>query len=148
MNKTFGGPGSDFLSGGSRHDVIHGGKGANHLDGKEGMDTLYGGLGKDTFEFRDALFRVDAIKDFTPGHDHIALDPSIFQGMPEGSLQAAQFHIGPHATTADQRIIYQWSTGALFYDSDGVGGTNQVKFAQLSPHLSLHAGDLFVSDFI
>ncbi|MBN3958317.1 hypothetical protein [Nostoc sp. NMS8] len=40
------------------------------------------------------------------------------------------FRLGTSATTGD-RFIYNQTTGNLSFDKDGVGGTAQVKIAQL-----------------
>ena len=46
---------------------------------------------------------------------------------------------------AEDRIIYDASNGALYFDADGSGGAaNAVRFATLAPHLSVHAGDFLV----
>ncbi|MEH2181006.1 hypothetical protein [Nostoc sp.] len=58
--------------------------------------------------------------------------------MSTPSLKTSQFTIGTSATTTDQRLIYDFSTGALFFDQDGsASGFTQVKFAQLSGGLTL-----------
>ena len=105
-NSIFGGAGGDLLFGGKSHDAIQGGAGADRIDGYGGHDTLFGGAGKDVFVFTDQLFAVDTIKDFATGVDRIGLEHGMFQGIADGVLQGLQFHIGPHALTADQHIVY------------------------------------------
>lgn len=41
------------------------------------------------------------------------------------------------AATSFELIIYETDSGALFYDSDGVGGAARIQFATLSPNLAL-----------
>jgi serralysin len=52
--------------------------------------------------------------------------------------------IGTAALEANDRIIYDSNTGALFYDDDGVGGNAQVQFATLSTGLALTYLDFLV----
>jgi hypothetical protein len=57
-------------------------------------------------------------------------------------LAAADFHVGAHATTASQHIIYNPITGFLFYDPDGSGAMPQIHFATIGEHLQHN--DFFV----
>jgi serralysin len=52
--------------------------------------------------------------------------------------------IGAAAQDAQDRIIYNSATGALLYDSDGVGGAAAVQFAELSAGLALTNLDFLV----
>jgi serralysin len=47
-------------------------------------------------------------------------------------LAAGAFKAGALATDADDRIIYNTTTGALLYDADGTGATAAVQFATLT----------------
>ena len=49
-----------------------------------------------------------------------------------GKLGSDTFHKGKAAADAEDRVIYDSKTGALYYDPDGVGGASQIKFAVLS----------------
>jgi len=53
---------------------------------------------------------------------------------------------GSDTLTTDERIIHDQSTGALYYDADGVGGVSAVQFAVLgtTSHPTLGAGDFVV----
>ena len=109
--------GSDHLVGGDVRDVI---------DGGPGKDTLIGGPRVDTFVFDSRLNRltnVDHITNFVHGQDKIALSHHIFGA--HLLVSANTFYAAPHANaavdTAD-RIIYNKTTGGLFFDSDGRGG--------------------------
>lgn len=92
-----------------------------------GRDTLTGGARADHFVFNTALnaSNIDAITDFTHAADKIVLDDDIFTQIGAiGALNAAAFRKGAGVATAgdaDDRIILNTTTGALFYDADGNG---------------------------
>jgi Ca2+-binding RTX toxin-like protein len=68
----------------------------------------------------------------TRPNDTIQLENAVFTTLPLGFLNANAFWTGTAAHDSDDCIIYNQTTGALFYDSDGVGGVPQVQFATLS----------------
>jgi serralysin len=77
--------------------------------------------------------------------DTILLDQTIFSSsLGLGNISSTELVIGPAAQDANDRIIYNSATGALFYDADGVGGNAQVQFARLSTGLPLTDVDFFV----
>ena len=84
---------------------------------------------------------VDTITDFTTGSDKIALDDAIF-----GSLSGGWFHsvTSLGQTDVDDHILYDQSTGALYYDADGLNGTAAVRFAMVSGMPALSAADLLL----
>ena len=128
-------------------DKIDLGKGNDTLNGKGGNDVLKGGKGKDIFEFDTALGpnNVDKIKDFTPKDDKIHLAASIFSGLATGKLADSAFVTGTAAKDADDRIIYDRKSGALYFDADGSGtGASAIKFATVSKNLDLSADHFFV----
>jgi Ca2+-binding RTX toxin-like protein len=61
-----------------------------------------------------------------------------------GSLDAGSFvsEAGAQAHDANDFIVYDSSTGALYYDSDGSGAQLQVQFATLIGHPTITAGDI------
>ena len=134
------------LTGNELGQQLIGNAGANILDGGDGADTLFGGGGADTFAFTTTLGagNVDAIGDFQTGVDKIALDHAIFDGLATGSVPSGVFHVGTAATDEDQRIIYDQTTGNLYYDQDGSGGGAAILFATLSGHPTLTASDFSV----
>lgn len=139
----FGGDGNDTLDGGDDADTVDGGNGADVVNGGLGGDTLTGGTGADAFVFSTALGggNIDVVVGFNVADDTIHLDVSIFTGIGLGALAANAFVIGAAAADADDRIIYNAATGALFYDADGNGGGAAVQFATLAPGLALTSAD-------
>jgi Ca2+-binding RTX toxin-like protein len=143
-----GGQGNDNLSGGNGNDHLAGNQGNDMLAGDTGHDVLVGGIGNDTFVFNLAVgVQSDSrIADFTLGHDDFLLRPEGFT-LPStgGVLDDSAFHIGAHATTAAQRIIYDARNGDLLFDSDGAGGHAAVTIGSLEAHLHLTAADFLVA---
>jgi serralysin len=136
------------LTGNEIGQWVRGNDGANVLDGGGGIDTLFGMGGTDVFRFSTALGagNVDRIDDFSVTDDQIHLDDAIFTALSVGGLDASAFKdIALGARDADDRILYNSDTGSLFYDADGSGGAfTPIKFATVSPGLSLSAADFVV----
>ncbi len=127
-------------------NILIGSDAANILDGKGGNDTLSGLGGSDAFVFSAALgsANIDRVTDFQSGIDRIHLDDAVFSGLPTGNLAAGAFVTGSQALDAGDRIIYDSTTGALLFDSDGTGSSGAVRFATLSAGLTLSNADFFV----
>lgn len=140
------GTGTIDLTGNERGQTMLGNFGANTIDGKGGNDVLLGMAGADTFAFTTELGagNIDRIDDFEVGTDRIALGWSIFSGLSIGALAQSSFAIGTAATTADHRMIYDPTSGALLFDADGNGVGQAVQFALLGPGLTLSNTDFFV----
>lgn len=154
-----GASGNDTLEGGAGNDTLGGGGGADVIAGGAGNDSLGGGSGADVFLFDTALSasgNVDGISDFLPGTDRIHLDNDVFtalSGSTPLALSATRFAAGAGLTSArdaDDRIIYNTTTGALYYDADGTGSAaSPIRFATLSGTdgpPTLGAGDFFIVD--
>ena len=135
------GAGNDVIVGNAGGNFLFGQGAADFIDGREGNDTLNGGAGADDFRFATALGagNVDTVQDFAVGVDDILLLQSIFTAI-GASLTADEFRIGA-AVDANDFILYNSSTGALTYDSNGstAGGTSQ--FATLTAGLALTVAD-------
>ena len=140
-----GNDGNDALLGDAGRDKIKGGRGKDEVHGGLGKDALGGGPGKDTFYFesKPGPNNVDRIKDYAHA-DTIALDQDIFGKLGTGKLKADYFHVGSQAGDADDRIIYDDQSGALYFDKDGAGGAHQVKFAELTGHPDLDHGEFLI----
>jgi Ca2+-binding RTX toxin-like protein len=140
-NDIYGHDGNDILNGLGGWDYLSGGAGNDTLVGGVGCDGLRGGDGADVFRFDAALgpSNMDTIEDFVVWQDKIALSAGVFKVSPSGPyINADSFKTGTAATTVMHRVIYNSSTGELFYDADGVGAAaGQIKFAQLQAGLYL-----------
>jgi Ca2+-binding RTX toxin-like protein len=128
--------GNDTLNGNSGGDTLIGGVGNDTLNSGLGNDTLTGGADRDWFEFHSAPNGdVDTITDFNWYFetDNIRISRDAFGGgLQLGGLRPEQLRLGTAAQDADDRFIYDQSTGALFFDADGVGGQDQVHFVTLA----------------
>ncbi len=153
-DKLYGGAGSDTMLGGSGNDKLIGSDGNDTLRGYTGKDSLSGGKGADKFVFDTALANsnIDTITDFAHGTDKLILDDDIFKalgiaGTGVGApLTASKFHAGKSAHDSSDRIIYNASTGALYYDADGSGGVAQQQIAIIGTdtHPTLSASDFLI----
>ncbi len=147
-----GGTGNDTLYGGIGNDTLNGDGGNDRLIGGAGNDILTGGAGADTFVFAaqlNAATNVDTVKDFGNGADKIELNTLFFPDLSStaGSWDlvkgAAASGQAPAATSGKPSLLYNTSSGELFYDMDGSGGVAPVKFAELENKF-----DLQVSHFV
>ena len=143
--------GDDDLRGGAGNDSLFGGRGADWLDGGAGNDALSGGAGQDSFAFTAAAgdANADTISDFQTGTDVIRLDTSLYTALgATGRLSAGdeRFYAAAGATSghdATDRLIFDTSTGRLYYDADGSGGGAAQLIATVSGS-SVAATDLIV----
>lgn len=140
-NTLTGNSGANILSGGSGADKLVGNGGADILNGGSGSDTLTGGAGHDVFLFKTTLggSNVDSISDFTTSdetiYDTIQLSKTTFTQLTiSSSLNLGRFRSSTDGSAADTNdyILYNTTTGALFYDADGSGKGVAVQFATLS----------------
>jgi Ca2+-binding RTX toxin-like protein len=127
---------NNVMTGNGSANTLIGGVGSDTLNGAAGNDTLTGGAGADTFAFTtplNALRNVDTITDFNSGMDKIQLSSAIFRelGFSGSPSSDAFFHTGNSAHDADDRVLYDQSNGALYYDADGTGALAAVRFAVL-----------------
>ena len=140
------------LCGNAANNILNGLIGDDTLNGGLGNDILSGGAGADYFDFTtelNATTNKDTIFDFNVV-DTIRLENGIMTGLgtTTGVLAVGAFHSGTvnTATEADDRIIYNTSTGALFYDADGTGLTAAVQIATIgiTTHPALTNADFMV----
>ncbi|MFM7028720.1 MAG: calcium-binding protein [Chakrabartia sp.] len=130
---------NDTIKGTTQADTLNGGAGLDILNGLGGNDILTGGDGADLFQFTttpNTTGNKDLITDFTSGVDQLQFSSAIFTGLGRtlGGLTMDQFFAAAGAKTAHDatdRIIYDTTTGNVFYDADGTGSKAAILVAQL-----------------
>jgi hypothetical protein len=149
-----GGNGNDIIFGNAGKDSLIGGKGNDTLAGGEGNDILTGGVGKDRFLFgSDALFNtadlgIDRITDFNPQADRIGLSKATFAALGKHPQDFfATVTDDAAAATSMGSIVYNTTTGNLFYNPDGAvdGFGHGGQFANLVNAPQLSAQNLFMT---
>jgi Ca2+-binding RTX toxin-like protein len=146
-NTLLGGNGNDKIVGGWNEDRLVGGAGRDVLNGRTGNDTLVGGEGRDVLTtgegYDNVVFNtlgmtnLDVVTDFNPYADRISLEKDVFKRVGhQEHLSADAFVIGARAQDADDRIIYNKTSGYLYYDPDGTGREHQIAFAKVG-HVDL-----------
>jgi Ca2+-binding RTX toxin-like protein len=139
---------NDTLIGTSGNNIIDGVYGADVFNGRGGMDTLIGNGGGDTFVFNSAIGagNLATIVGYAHGQDHFNLDNAIFTQLgADGALSAGAFVNGTAALDANDRIIFNSTTGTVSYDADGSGAGAAVVFATMQ---QLTGGSLNHTDFL
>jgi Ca2+-binding RTX toxin-like protein len=143
-------------------DYLIGSDADNILFARLGSDTLNGGLGNDTltafgnddvytFAVAPGSADADVVTNFISGAK-LQLDKSAYaKAGALGNFTAgdARFFAGARATSgqdATDRVIYNTSTGQLFYDADGSGEGAAQLIAMLQGAPTLAATDLAVID--
>jgi serralysin len=135
--------------GGAAGDTIKGDSLGNWLTGGGGGDVLRGAGGSDRFVFTGKLNagNVDTVLDFKHDRDTVALDDKFFKAI-GSSLSSGEFWAkagAKKAHDADDRIIYNSTTGNLYYDPDGRPGSKvAILFATLSNTPTLDHGDFLI----
>jgi Ca2+-binding RTX toxin-like protein len=142
--------GDDHLIGTAGSQNLSGVSGDDILEGGAGSDLLWGGAGEDTFIFRETgAANADRIGDFSSA-DTIALDNAAMAALgadgdfsgTDGRFWAASGANSGH--DANDRVVYNTSTGQLYYDADGSGGGGAELIATLSGTPALTASDITV----
>lgn len=149
FNRGFGNTLNNVMTGSDQANVLDGSSGNDILDGGRGSDSLIGGSGNDRFVYStqfDGTF--DSISDFFVPADTVVLDNDVFTALSLGTLAAGALRIAAAnvAADADDRIIYNSTTGMLYYDSDGVGGMSSQVFARIPFNATITAADFVVVD--
>jgi serralysin len=153
-----GAAGDDTLIDGIGRDRLFGEAGDDRLEvGADGEgDRLSGGEGRDSFVFRapdDPTIsdrEIDSVADFGSGIDRLVFDNDGFTAVGgEGAFadDDARFYAAADASAghdADDRLVYNTSTGDLYYDADGSGAGAAQLIATLDGAAALAATDISV----
>jgi Ca2+-binding RTX toxin-like protein len=151
-NTLAGGDGNDTLLGFGGNDTLLGGVGNDRLEGRIGNDSLTGGSGADRFAFvgNPALSGVDRITDFVRGSDELLFENANFTALGSSGAWAAgdgRFRSGAGITRGQDstdRLVYNLSTGSLYYDADGSGSGGSHLIATFAGNPTLSASDFTV----
>ncbi|MBX3579751.1 MAG: hypothetical protein KF723_21310 [Rhizobiaceae bacterium] len=146
-NLMIGNGAANTLLGLGGNDTLRAGAGRDILNGGAGRDVLSGGKHADVFVFNapaTAAHR-DTILDFSPRDDTIHLENAVFRklGKP-GVLKRDFFKLSTRDQDANDYILYNPRSGALYYDADGDGGRAPVHFATIANHAKLTFADFVV----
>jgi subtilisin family serine protease/Ca2+-binding RTX toxin-like protein len=139
-NLLTGNSGGNFLSGSAGDDILNGGL---------GNDILNGGTGLDIFQLT-TTGNIDTLQEFSVIDDIIQLENTVFTSLGNiGTLPANSFKSGAGLTAAadaDDFLIYNSSTGGVYYDAGGntTGSAATVQIALLGINLSLTNADFAV----
>ncbi len=152
---TLSGSAAINATGNTAGNVLIGNSGSNVISGGLSKDTLTGGGGNDFFVFNTALNATtnrDTITDFANAvgnNDTIRLENAIFKMLGSANnvaLNSAFFKANATgvATDSNDHIIYNTTTGALFYDTNGNTAGGVTQFATITGRPTLTAADFFV----
>ena len=140
--------GADSVSGTAALDTFIGGAGDDKLTGGAGADTLTGDAGRDTFVFNSSgTTGADTITDFRADNnssngDFIELSAAVFGNITNvnGALSTLDFATVNSATggnvfgqsvASSVNVVFDVTTGALFYDANGGLLADAVQIASL-----------------
>ncbi|MDP3300652.1 MAG: hypothetical protein Q8S36_01655 [Sulfuricurvum sp.] len=120
-NLTYTEASNAILTGNALANILTGSTGNDTLDGGLGNDTLVGGAGNDIFKFTSKLgaTNIDTLSDFNAADDTIQLSKTIFKALTKGFTADNFLVVGDHTADANDYIIYEQTTGKLYYDADG-----------------------------
>ena len=120
------------VNGGAGTQIIVGSAYADTLTGGAGTDNLTGGAGNDWFRYNATNEGTDTITDFVSGTDKFLFEDTAFSNAATFTSNATGTAIGANA-----QFIYNTSTGALSYDSNGTlgGGSSSIAFLTGNPPL-------------
>lgn len=146
-NLMYSGVNNVVFTGSTVDNAISGSAGNDTLDGGLGNDTLTGGSGADIFKFTSKIgsTNVDTLTDFSVDSDTIQLSKKIFTSLSKG-FSAENFVNGTAAVDTNDYLIYDQTTGALYYDADGSGTKSQaIKIVAISEGTALTYTDITVA---
>jgi Ca2+-binding RTX toxin-like protein len=150
IEKVVTGDFDDQLTGDALAQNLTARSGSDTLAGAGGVDTLWGGAGADTFIFREnGTANADVIGDWTSGSDEVALDNAAMGTLgADGAFVAGDARFWSSSTgvahDANDRVIYNTSSGQLYYDADGNGSGAAQLIATFTGSPTVAATDISV----
>jgi len=142
---------NDTLTGNGAAQTLTGQGGSDTIWGAGGADTLWGATGTDAFVFREmGTANADRISDFASGSDKLHLDDAAFTAIGAmGNFGAADARFKANssgtATDTNDRVVFNTSTGQLYYDADGSGsGAAAQLIATVQTGASVASADIVV----
>jgi Ca2+-binding RTX toxin-like protein len=142
-----------LLSGGAGNDTITVDEGGVSLVGGEGNDllegTFFSGMDRFLFDVAPGAANADRVWRFEVGIDKIILDANAHANIgASGDFIASDARFWSSGTgtahDADDRVIYNTSTGQLWYDADGNGSGSAQLIATIQGAPTLAATDISV----
>jgi Ca2+-binding RTX toxin-like protein len=137
----------DVITGSAAANFLYGFNGNDTLDGGAGNDRLEGAAGSDHYVFSAApgSANADTIVGFASGADKIVLNGLNLASNGNFASGDARFNAGAGFNSGQDstdRIIYNTTTGQLWYDADGNGSGAAQLIATLQAAPSLAATDI------
>jgi Ca2+-binding RTX toxin-like protein len=147
-DNLYGGSKDDAIDGGDGNDTLYGYSGNDSLVGGAGNDSLSGGTGADRFVFNTALSAANlgTVMDFgVATGDMLVLDSAVFAKLTGLTDLTHNFRTTTQTAVGnDDYIVYNNSTGELFYDASGNGSAAMEAFATLNNRASLTGAQFVV----
>src|SRR5262249_49620701 len=137
--------GADLIKGFGGNDTIFANSGNDRIESGAGNDTISGGSGQDQYVWHEF-----GAANADTGWDSIQLDAAAFTQIGatgQFATNDVRFYAAAGATgghDADDRIVYNTTTGQLFYDADGNGPGAAQLIATLPAGATLVATDINV----
>lgn len=130
-------------NGNAGNNTIIGNNADNVLNGRGGIDRLTGQGGADTFVFNSPEDSI-TVTDFTSGEDVAWLRGNMFSDLALGAMSVGDLHFGIAATDTSDRLVYDQSSGRLWFDADGSGDGKAQLFATLSSRPVINENDFWI----
>jgi len=142
---------ANLIVGNAKSNTLLGADGDDTIDGGAGNDLLTGGVGIDYFRFTTVIgtANIDTVTDFVHGTDKLQLDATIFKKFAGtiGPINTGNFVSGSSSVKpidANDYLLFNTKTGALYYDADGNGKGAMIQFATITGVTDLNSADFCV----
>ena len=106
-------------TGNALDNTLNGNSGVNTLAGLGGHDLLTGNAGIDLFVLSSTAANADTVTDFVQGTDTLMFEDTIVVGTSSDLVNTMTYVTGVY--TASAELVFEKSTGNLYFDADGSG---------------------------